>query len=122
MLHSHKIMTTVTRRQTWGQMKIIQAANERHDSSEGYAVYNRLSRVRTLTLTLVYSSSTTKHKSQVLGRSQIKKVNPYLWGVFALRPYAKGSVVISSDLIDKTPNPKATSCSLSIQTNGTSTS
>ena len=47
----------------------------------------------------------------------MKKVNPYQWGVFAQRPYAKGSIVISSNLTDVTPNPKATSCSHSIQTN-----
>ena len=53
------------------------------------------------------------------GQLQIKKVNPDQWGVFAHRPYTKGSIVISSNLAADTnqPNPKATSCSHSIQTN-----
>jgi len=54
------------------------------------------------------------------GQLQIKRVNPDQWGVFAHRPYTKGSIVISSNLATDTnnePNPKATSCSHAIQTN-----
>lgn len=51
------------------------------------------------------------------GKLQIKKVNPDQWGVFAQRPYTKGSIVISSNLATdiEQPNPKATSCSHAIQ-------
>jgi len=49
------------------------------------------------------------------GQVHIKRVTPDQWGVIASRPFTKGSIVVSSNLAE--PNPKATPCSHSIQTN-----
>lgn len=57
------------------------------------------------------------------GHVHIKKDNFGQWGVFTSRPYAQGSVVISSNLLPTNSNlvnesnPSTTSCSHSIQTN-----
>ena len=63
-----------------------------------------------------------------MGHIQIKRVNEHQWGVFASRPYTKGSTVISSSLLQQPPtkhndndtitkidNPSPESCSHSIQ-------